>query len=297
MKQVIALGGNALGNNIDEQKINIDMALRKLLPLLVENSVVITHGNGPQVGMINKVFEKSNIKMPLPESTAMSEGYIGYHIVSTLKKIFKEHKVDKNVAAIITEVGVSSFDEAFSLPTKPIGNFYTKEEAIELAKKENAIYKEDSGRGYRKYVASPEPLEIKDKELIELLLSKNYVVVAIGGGGIPYLIESGNPCDAVIDKDKASAKLGELISADELLIVTSVDNVQINFGKETAKKLFKTSVEEIDVYLKNGEFKEGSMKPKIEAALQFLKNTETKQAVITSLENIDDIDKATIIKR
>lgn len=297
MKTVIALGGNALGNDVDSQKKNIETALIKLIPILIKNKVVITHGNGPQVGMIKKVFDDASIKMPLSESTAMSEGYIGFHIVDILREILKKNNINKKVVAIISEVGVSKKDKAFTNPTKPIGKFYTKEEALNLSKKEKAVYKEDSGRGYRKFVASPEPLDIVEKDVVKLLLNKNYIVVTIGGGGIPYFVDSKETCEAVIDKDKASAKLAEIIDAKELIIITSVDNVQINFGTDKAKKLYNITISEVEKHLSNNEFAEGSMKPKIEAALSFLKSKKAKRTIITSLNNINNLEQSTIIKR
>ena len=297
MKVVIALGGNALGNDVSTQKENITKAIKDLIPVLKDNQVVLTHGNGPQVGMINKVFNDSNINMPFPESTAMSQGYIGYHMIKELKKQLKENNINKKVVAVITEVGVSKDDIAFENPTKPIGNFYTKEEAEELMKIDNSIYKEDSGRGYRKYIASPEPVVVDEYNTINNLLENNYIVISVGGGGIPYLVENNLPCEAVIDKDKASAKLANLIKAEKLIILTAVDNVQINFGQESAKSLFEVSISDVSNYLKNGEFGEGSMKPKIEASLKFLEDKNSKEVVITSLDKVSKIKEATIIKK
>lgn len=289
---IVALGGNALGNNPTEQKDNIAKALKSLLPIIrSDNQIVITHGNGPQVGMISKAFEDEDVKMPLQESIAMSEGYIGYHIETILKDLLKNNSINKNVTCILTEVEVSKDDKAFLNPTKPIGKFYNEEEAIELSKIDGGKYFNDANKGFRKYVASPQPIDIKQKDIINELLKDNYIVIACGGGGIPVFSDSNDICEAVIDKDSASAKLGELINADTLVIVTDVPYAQLNFGTDSASNLINVTTTELKQYITEGHFKVGSMLSKIEAAIAFIDSGENRKTIITSLENISLISE------
>lgn len=289
MRIVIALGGNALGNTYLEQQTLIKKAAKDLSNLFSDNELVITHGNGPQVGMITKALATDGIEIPLDVATAMSQGYIGYHLQRETKEVLDELSINKEVISIVSEVIVDENDSSFKNPTKPIGKFYTKEEADVLSKQNNELYKEDAGRGYRKVVASPKPLAIKNVNSIETLLSNNAIVIAGGGGGIPVLTNpEATKVDAVIDKDATSALLAESLNADLLIILTAVDQVMLSFNTENEIKLEKISIEELKTHIKNKEFKEGSMLPKIEAAISFTENTGNK-TIITSLSNIKNI--------
>jgi carbamate kinase len=286
---VIALGGNALGTTYLEQQNLIKQAAKDLAELFYGNEIIITHGNGPQVGMITKAFGDEIIEMPLDCCTAMSDGYIGFHIQRELKEVLKDIKMNRDVITVITEVVVDSKDPSFKNPTKPIGKFYTKDEVDVLSKNSKDIYIEDAGRGYRKVVASPKPIDIVNLRSMETLLKNGSIVIACGGGGVPIL---SNPdttgVDAVIDKDLTSSLLAIKLHADKLIILTAVDQVSINFGKENEQKLDKLSIKDAEKYLKSDEFKKGSMLPKVEAALEFTRTTGN-ETIITSLSNIKNI--------
>ena len=233
-KYVVSLGGNALGNNPSEQKQALIRVAEAISDLLISgNQVAIVHGNGPQVGMINLAFEtsKETPNMPFPECGAMSEGYIGYHIQNALYNCFKQKGINKTVLTIVTQVLVDPQDPLFKTPSKPIGSFYSKEEAEAISKEKGYVMKEDAGRGYRRVVPSPLPIDIIEKESIKALLNNGQVVICAGGGGIPVVVNNNKleGVAAVIDKDYASSKLAELIEADYLVILTAVDNVYINF--------------------------------------------------------------------
>ena len=302
-KYVVSLGGNALGNNPIEQKQALIKVAKAISDLIIEgHEVAIVHGNGPQVGMINLAFEtsKETPNMPFPECGAMSEGYIGYHIQNALYNCLKQKGVNKTVATVITQVLVDQNDPLFQNPSKPIGSFYSKEEADTIAKEKGYIMKEDAGRGYRRVVPSPLPIDIIEKESIKALLSNGQVVICAGGGGIP-VIQKDNRLEgvaAVIDKDYASSKLADLINADYLVILTAVDNVCINFRKENELKLTNTNKDELKKYLDDGHFAKGSMYPKVEAVLKFL-NKPNRTAIIASLDNAKEAFKlkaGTIVK-
>ena len=288
-KIVIALGGNALGKNPQEQHDLIEKTVKHVVDLVEDgNQIVITHGNGPQVGMIYDSMQKE--KMPFAESGAMSQGYIGYQLQQTLKDELNNRGIEKSVVTVVTQVEVDPKDNAFKNPTKPIGEFLTKEEATKRAKKDKAVYKEDSGRGYRKVVASPMPKKILELNTIEKLVNDGTIVIACGGGGIPVVMtkkDGYEGIDAVIDKDRTSALLAKEINADELLILTAVDQVSLNFNKKNEEKLSKLSVSDARVAIRNEEFGEGSMLPKIEAACYFASKTG-KKAIISSLEKARD---------
>ena len=302
-RYVVSLGGNALGNNAEEQKKALIKVADAIVDLIIDNNeVAIVHGNGPQVGMINLAFEtsKETPNMPFPECGAMSEGYIGYHIQNALYNSFKENNVNKSVVTLITQVLVDPQDPLFLHPSKPIGSFYNKEQAEQLNKEKGYIMKEDAGRGYRRVVPSPLPIDIIEKESIKSLLDNGQVVICAGGGGIP-VIKQDNKLEgvaAVIDKDYASAKLAELIDADYLVILTAVNNVCLNYGKENEVVLKDVKKGDIAKYLEEGHFAKGSMYPKVQAVLNFL-NNKNKVAVIASLDNAKDAFKlkaGTIIK-
>lgn len=292
---VIALGGNALGNTPKEQQEMIDNAAPSLIGLIKQgHEIIISHGNGPQVGMIQLALDTANktnekiAKFELPECTAMSQGYIGFHLQKGIKKELKKEGMPWHVATVITQMEVDKNDPAFKNPTKPIGAFYSEEDA-KKAMEENSslIFKEDAGRGYRQMVASPKPVNIVEKDSILNLLDHEFIVIACGGGGIPVIKDENGDyvsVPAVIDKDFASAKLAELVEADYLFILTAVDRVAINFGKPNQKQLEEITVDEALEYAAQGHFAPGSMLPKVEAAIQFAKTKQGRRAVIASLE-------------
>ena len=303
-RYVVSLGGNALGNNAEEQKKALIQVADAISELIKDNhEVAIVHGNGPQVGMINLAFEtsKETPNMPFPECGAMSEGYIGYHIQNALYNAFKEKGINKTVSTIVTQVLVDSNDPLFLNPSKPIGGFYSKEDAEKIAKEKGYVMKEDAGRGYRRVVPSPLPIDIIEKDAIKALMQDSQIVICAGGGGIP-VVKDNNKLEgiaAVIDKDYASSKLAELINADYLVILTAVDNVYINFRKENEKKLENVSVKEMEQYLEDNHFAKGSMFPKVQASINFVKTGLNKVAVIASLNNAKKAFKlkaGTIIK-
>ncbi len=285
---VLALGGNALGHNCREQRQVVRKTAVAIVDLVAEGfEIILSHGNGPQVGMISLAFEESHKPMPFPECGAMSQGYIGYHLQNAIQNELRNRKIEKKVASLITQVVVKEDDPAFSNPTKPIGAFYSEEEAGELARKNPAYcYKEDAGRGYRRVVSSPKPCDIIEKDIIRDLFAKGHLLIASGGGGIPVVEKEDGffGVDAVIDKDFVSALLADIVDADSLVILTAVEKVAINFGKENEEWLNQVSVPEMEKHIKAGMFAPGSMLPKVEAALNFIKGKKGRTALITSLE-------------
>mgnify|MGYP002713100675 CR=1 FL=1 len=292
---VIALGGNALGKDPKEQIEKTRIASKALVNLISQgNEIIISHGNGPQVGMINLAFEeasKSNDKIvpfDLPECTAMSQGYIGFHLQNAIKKELHDQNMPWHVATVVTQIEVDGDDPAFRHPTKPIGGFYTKDEAETMMTNDTKLnMKEDAGRGYRRMVASPKPKDILEKESIINMLDNEFIVIACGGGGIPVIKDedgSYKGVPAVIDKDFASAKLADTIDADYLFILTAVDRVAINFGQPDQKEIAEMSVAEAEAYCADGHFAPGSMLPKVQAAIDFVKGGDNRHAVIASLE-------------
>jgi carbamate kinase len=306
---VIALGGNALlkGNQdgtITQQEKNTYKTCKNLLNLINKDfNVVITHGNGPQVGNImlrNEAgYNQYKIpKMPLDICVADSQGGIGYMIERQMKNLLIENNIDKNVIAIVTQVLVDINDNAFQEPTKPIGAFYLKEEADLLAKINNWIFKEDSRkRGWRRVVASPEPLEVLNKKTIKGLAEDGNIVIAAGGGGVPVYRNDNKfyGVDAVIDKDLASALLAKDINADSFYILTDVPKVYLNFGKQNQKAIDKIKVQEIKKYFEDGEFASGSMGPKILAAINFIENGGEQTVITDGAELLSDNNIGTII--
>ncbi len=292
-KIIIALGGNALGNSPSEQYELVKHAVEPIVDLIEQgHDVIISHGNGPQVGIINLAFgksskESSNIPfMPFPECGAMSQGYIGYHLQNRIREEFRKRKIEKDVATVITQVIVDSTDPAFNNPTKPIGAFYSESEAIEFMRESKDIYIEDSGRGYRKVIPSPVPVKVVEKEIINTLVKAGVIVISVGGGGIP-VIEKGNKLigvEAVIDKDIASECLAEALDADYLFVLTAVDRVAINFNKANQRNIEKMSVKEAEAWIEEGQFPAGSMLPKIQAAVKFVRSKPGRKAIISSLE-------------
>ncbi|MCF7926418.1 MAG: carbamate kinase [Candidatus Izimaplasma sp.] len=295
-RYVISLGGNALGKTPKEQQFLLTKVAKEIVGLIKENhEVVIAHGNGPQVGMINLAFTESNAtpEMPFPECGAMSQGYIGYHMQNAIGNELQQQGIKRDIASLITQVIVDEQDEAFLNPRKPIGSFYTKEQADQLKQIHNYTMKEDAGRGYRRVVPSPMPVDVKEKQMIQSLIKDNHIVITVGGGGIPVIETKkglqGVP--AVIDKDNASEKLAELIDADYLVILTAVDNVYINFNQPNQQKLTNITTFELEKLMKENHFAEGSMLPKIKATMKFARSGKT--SVIASLKNAKEAFKLT----
>ena len=292
-KIVIALGGNALGNTPAEQLELVMETAKPIVDLIQEgNQVVVVHGNGPQVGMINlglaSAARTGAIKsdMPFPECGAMSQGYIGYHLQNALENEFTRRGMDKDVCTVVTQVLVDESDPAFENPTKPIGNFYDREVAEKIMREKGYRMVEDAGRGYRRVVPSPIPVDVVEKRTIKKLVDAGSVVIAVGGGGIPVVRRDGllYGVPAVIDKDYASEKLAEIIEADILIILTAVEKVAINFGKPDRKWLSEMTVEEAERYAAEGQFAPGSMLPKVKACVNFARSRKGRVAMITSLD-------------
>ena len=306
-KIVVALGGNALGKTPLEQ-MKLLKNVSKIIVKLVKsgNDVVITHGNGPQVGQIALATEYAanngagTPAMPFPECGSMSQGYIGYGLEQCLINEMKNEGISKDVVALITQVLVDQKDNAFSNPTKPIGMFYSKEEAMKEEEEKGYTFKEDAGRGYRRVVPSPMPIDIIEKDTIKKLFQSGTLVIACGGGGIPVIREGDflKGVEAVIDKDKTASLLAKLIGADTLLILTAVDKVSIHYNTDFQIDLDVLSVNDALKYIGKNEFAKGSMLPKIEACIDFVKDTKNI-AIISSLEKANEALKGeagTIIK-
>lgn len=292
---VIALGGNALGNTPEEQQEKVANAAKSIVGFVKDgHEVIIGHGNGPQVGMINNAMDFSSKNggktpaMPFPECGAMSQGYIGYHLQNAILREARAQGVDKNVLTVVTQVEVSKEDKAFENPTKPIGSFMSEEEAKTImAAKPDQTFKEDAGRGWRRVVPSPLPIDIVEKNAIQELVKNGNIVIACGGGGIPVVKNGeGNYTGvaAVIDKDFASEKLAELVDADYLFILTAVDRVCINFNKPDQEELKEISVAKAEELAAQGHFAPGSMLPKVIACKTFASSKQGRKAVIVSLE-------------
>ncbi|MCI8724926.1 MAG: carbamate kinase [Hungatella sp.] len=283
MRVVIALGGNALGNNPSEQREAIGNASKMVADLIQEGyEVVLAHGNGPQVGMIQNCMPS---QVSLSSCVSMSQAYIGLDMQNLLREELYNRGIYKTVVSVITQVSVEEEDRAFLNPTKPIGHFMTEEEARELARA-GAHVMEDAGRGYRKVVASPKPVDIVEIQAIRNLVDSGNVVIACGGGGVP-VVKKGNrleKVDSVIDKDFASARLAQLLDADFLVLLTGVEKVAINYAKPDQKWLSRITVEEAREYIRQGQFAPGSMLPKIEAAVEFAVSKAGRKTLITMLE-------------
>ncbi len=287
---VVALGGNALGNSPEEQLKLVKETAKHIVDLADVYKVVVTHGNGPQVGMINMAMEVSHEEantpqVPFAECGAMSQGYIGYHLQQSIQEELVKRNMRKNCVTVLTQVVVDKKDKAFQNPTKPIGSFYTEEEAKKMELERGYVFKEDAGRGYRRVVPSPQPVQIVESKTIKMLLENNNIVIAGGGGGIPvvYHYNKLKGVDAVIDKDKTSAKIAASLKADIFLILTAVEKVCINYNTANQKELDILTPKMARQYMQTGEFKEGSMLPKIEACLSFVEHRRGGQALITSL--------------
>ena len=291
-KVVIALGGNALGKDVEEQKEAVAKTAKVIVDLAQQGlDIIVTHGNGPQVGMIqnamdNLVVMHENYKqVPLPTSVAMSQGYIGIDLQNAIKYELYSRNIEGKVSTILSQVEVDKNDPAFENPTKPIGRFLTKEEAEE--NEANGVRcMEDAGRGYRVVVASPMPQRIRELETIKTLVNAGHIVITSGGGGIPVISENGKlvGVNAVIDKDNASSLLAAQLGADYLVILTAVEKVAINFGKENQEWLSDLTVEQAKEYIAEEQFAKGSMLPKIEAAIRFAESGEGRRTLITLLD-------------
>jgi carbamate kinase len=292
---VVALGGNALlrgdqKGTIDEQEENAYATAESLIKLIKRDyNIVVTHGNGPQVGNImlaNSAGDKMyNIpEMPLDICVAYSQGFIGYVIEQQLKNALQKYDMERDIITIITQVLVNKDDPAFQKPTKPVGPYYSKEEADKMANESGAVFKEDSrGRGWRKVVASPTPLVILNKKTIESIARTGQIAIAVGGGGIPVFFVEPNKLqgiDAVIDKDLASALLASQINADKFFILTDVPKVCINYNTPQEKSLDRMTIAEAKRYLEEGQFPDGSMGPKVRAAIHFVERSG-KDTIIT----------------
>lgn len=294
-KVVIALGGNAILKKGEKETYstltkNVRNTFKSLIPLLKNNKIIVTFGNGPEIGFLaiqNEMAKSKVPEMPLNVLGAESQGLIGYIIEEQLLTQFRLNNIKRSVATIITQVLVNKKDNAFKNPSKFIGPFYNKKQA-ELLKKKDFIIKEDIGRGYRRVVPSPKPLIIIESDVIRDLLSKNIIVIAAGGGGIPVSYENNKlkGVEAVIDKDLASACLANGIKADTFIMITDVDKVYLNFKRKNQKELNKVKLNEIKRYYKEGHFPAGNMGPKIEAAINFLSN-KGKKVIITDIKSIE----------
>ena len=296
---VIALGGNALGNTLPEQMIAVKETARAIADLIEDgNDVVIAHGNGPQVGMLQKAMAELTrsdpekyIPCPLSVCVAMSQGYIGYDLQNALREELLDRGIQKGVSTVLTQVEVDPKDPAFAHPTKPIGAFMTKEEADKLVAERGYEVMEDAGRGYRRVVASPLPQSIVEIESIRDMVEAGLVVVACGGGGIPVFRTEGHHLKgaaAVIDKDLASCVLAEQLNADALIILTAVEKVAIRFGQPDQEWLSELTPAQAEQYIAEGHFAPGSMLPKVQAAVRFAKSAPGRTALITLLDKARD---------
>ncbi len=293
-KIVIALGGNALGNNAEEQLEKAQHAAKAIVDLIEQgHNVVIAHGNGPQVGQIRLAFEQGEKLgiaplMPFPECTAMSQGYIGYHLQQSIDEELVARGYDEQpVVSMLTQVVVDENDPAFQNPTKPVGGYYDEATAKKLMMATGNKYVEDAGRGWRRVVPSPKPVDIYEKMTLKALLNDGQVVIACGGGGIPvvYRGKRYEGIDAVIDKDFAASKMANLIGADIFIILTAVERVCIHFGKPNQQALETMTLADAKRYMDEGHFAPGSMLPKVQAACEFVASGQGRKAIIASLES------------
>ena len=309
---VIALGGNAIlkpnqSATVETQLANIQLSAEQIAKIeKLDHQIVVTHGNGPQVGNILRQNEEAKEVVPpfpLDVCNAESQGFIGYLMEQSIKNKIEQEELTSNVVTLLTQVEVAADDPAFEKPTKPICLFYSEEEAKAEAEKSGATFKEDAGRGWRKVVASPKPVDIKEINTIRTLLNDGQVVVAAGGGGIPVVKEADGSLtgvEAVIDKDFASQRLAELVEADLFIVLTGVDYVFVNYNKPDQAKLEHVNVAQLEEYIKQDQFAPGSMLPKVEAAIAFVNGRPEGKAVITSLENLGALiesESGTIIQK
>jgi len=295
MRLTVALGGNAIlkpgqKGTAAEQLVNVYQSCRQIGELAAAGyEIVITHGNGPQVGniLLQQASADKIPALPLDFCGAQTQGFIGYMIQNSLLNVFKDKKMNIHSTSVITQVLVDPDDPAFAAPSKPVGPFFDEEHAKKNEKEKGEKWVEDSGRGWRRVVPSPQPLKIMEKELINDLIEKKRIVIAAGGGGIPVVKKENElkGVEAVIDKDRAGCILAQNTKSDFFLILTDVDNVMINYGTEEEKALGEISISEIEKHLAEGQFGKGSMAPKVESAVKFVREGG-KKAVITSLEKL-----------
>lgn len=303
---VVALGGNALQANPKDKSAEAQLKTcietsRPIVDLIEDgHEVIIAHGNGPQVGQIVATYEtaaavnEKNTIMPFPECGAMSQGYIGYQLQQAVREEIKKRGINKGIATVITQVVVDENDSAFKNPTKPVGSFFTEEQAKKLMCEKGYIMKEDANRGWRRVVPSPLPKTVVEEPIIKTLVNAGHVVITVGGGGIPVVEKENGKLEgvpAVIDKDFASEKIAELLDADALIILTAVEQVAINFGKPNQKNISKMTVDDANKYIEEGHFAPGSMLPKVKAALRFVETKSGRKAVITSLQKAKEAIK------
>jgi carbamate kinase len=290
---VIALGGNALGDTPAEQLALVKKTAVYIVDMIAEGiNVVVSHGNGPQVGMINNAFAYASAhdgktpEMPFPECGAMSQGYIGYQLSQAVLGELKRRGIMRSTATVITQTVVYPEDPAFNNPTKPVGAFLSEEQAKAKMAETGLVYKEDAGRGWRLVVASPKPQRIVEFDAVKDLMDAGYIVIAAGGGGVPVIEknDSYHGIPAVIDKDRSSAKIAADFRADMLVILTAVEKVSINYKKPGQKDLDNLTITEARKHIADGQFAPGSMLPKIEACIEYLEAYPKGKALITSLE-------------
>ncbi|HAZ37426.1 MAG TPA: carbamate kinase [Clostridiaceae bacterium] len=296
---VVALGGNALQANPKDTSAEAQLKTchetSKAIADLIEdgNEVIITHGNGPQVGQIIATYEAANSVdsskpvMPFPECGAMSQGYIGYHLQQSIRQELVRRGIKKQVAAVITQVVVDKDDPGFKNPSKPVGSFFTKDQAEILMKEKGYVMKEDAGRGWRRVVASPMPVSVVEEGIIKSLVDGGHVVITVGGGGVPVIEKEDGSLEgvpAVIDKDLASEKIAELLNADMLLMLTAVEKISLNYNKPNQRDLSVMTVKEAEEYMLEGHFAPGSMLPKVKAAVMFASSKQGRESIVTSLE-------------
>ena len=294
----MALGGNALGNSPGEQRLLVKNTAKPIVDLVEKGyEVVIGHGNGPQVGMINLAMEFSAGRggktpyMPFPECGAMTQGYIGYHLQQAIQEELRARGINKPCVTIVTQVEVDANDPGFRNPTKPVGSFYSREEADRIAEEKGFVFVEDAGRGYRRVVPSPIPKRIVELEAVNRLVESGAIVITVGGGGIPVVAtpEGLKGVAAVIDKDRASSLLARDLKADRLIILTAVDRVCLNFGKPDQRELPSMTLAEAEEYIGQKQFAPGSMLPKVLSCMEFVKNAPGgSTALITSLSRAAD---------
>ena len=289
----VALGGNALGESPAEQLTAVRRASVLIAELIAQgNELILSHGNGPQVGMIHAAMDLASCSgpgfpvVPFAECAAMSQGYIGYHLQQALGEELRKRSLPGQVLSVVTQVVVDADDPAFQDPRKPIGRFHSREEAEAVSQEKGWIFREDAGRGYRRVIPSPEPLEIVEQKAILSMMAQGITVIAAGGGGIPVMRTEKGLCgvDAVIDKDRSCELLAEAVDAELIFFLTAVNRVCLNYQRPDQQELTFMSPEEAREYIRQGHFAPGSMLPKVEAGIRFAESAPGRQAVITSLE-------------
>ena len=303
LRIVIALGGNALGKTPEEQLRLVKKTAKQIVKIVKDgHEVVVVHGNGPQVGMINLAFDNAYQNkagtplMPFAECGAMSQGYIGYHLQQAIGECLRLEGLHKNCATIITQVEVDESDKAFQNPTKPVGMFYSQEQAKSIEEEKGYTFVEDAGRGYRRVVPSPKPVSILEEKVVSELVEHGNIVITCGGGGIPVVKTNDGykGVDAVIDKDFAACRLATMIEADILLILTAVEKVCIKYNTPEVEEIDVMDIDTADKYIQDGEFAKGSMLPKVEACVSFVKERPSGVAIISSLsEGIEALNEKT----